>query len=176
MKVSNAMYRMTQTAILIGGLSLTGAALAQSEMQPQGLYSAGELMDADVFLKENPNEDVGDVEDILLGEDMSVQALVIETGGVLDLGDTHRVVDRDSFTLSTQNADDLDNMDYRVTLDLTRDDIATLPEYDNDWWQAAKQQARQAWQNTKQGAKSAWQTTKSATADLLDDASDAISN
>ncbi|MDV6319436.1 PRC-barrel domain containing protein [Chromohalobacter sp. HP20-39] len=172
----HSLNRMTQTAILIGGLSMTGAALAQSDTQPQGLYSADELMDADVFLSENPNEDVGDVEDVLLGEDMSVQALVIETGGVLDLGDTHRVIDRDNFTLSTQNADNLDNMDYRVTLNLTRDDIATLPEYDNDWWQNAQQQARQAWKNTKQGAESAWQSTKSATADLLDDASDALSN
>ncbi|WP_277811804.1 PRC-barrel domain containing protein [Chromohalobacter canadensis] len=172
----HSLHHMTQTAILIGGLSLTGAALAQSETQPQGLYSADELMDADVFLSENPNEDVGDVEDVLLGEDMSVQALVIETGGVLDLGDTHRVIDRDNFTLKTQNADDLDNLNYRVTLDMTRDDIAKLPEYDNDWWQDAKGQARQAWQDTKQGAESAWQSTKSATADLLDDASDALND
>ncbi|PWW32719.1 PRC-barrel domain containing protein [Chromohalobacter israelensis] len=172
----NSMYRMTQTAILIGGLSLTGAALAQSETQPQGLYSADELMDADVFLAETPDEDVGDVEDVLLGEDMSVQALVIETGGVLDLGDTHRVIDRDDFTLETHNGDNLDDLDYRVTLEMTRDDVAKLPEYDNDWWQNAQEQARQAWENTKQGAESAWQSTKSATADLLDDASDAISD
>ncbi|WP_280561785.1 MULTISPECIES: PRC-barrel domain containing protein [unclassified Chromohalobacter] len=172
----HSLHRMTQTAVLIGGLSLTGAAFAQSQSQPQGLYSGDELMDADVFLAENPNEDVGDVEDVLLGEDMSVQALVIETGGALDLGDTHRVVDRDDFTLKTQNADDLDNLDYRVTLDMTRDDIAKLPEYDNDWWQNAKGQARQAWTDTKQSAKSAWQSTKSATADLLDNASDALND
>ncbi|WP_232823898.1 PRC-barrel domain-containing protein [Salinicola sp. CPA57] len=159
-----------------GSAMLSQAALAQDTQDPQGLYSADELMDADVFLTSKPDEDVGDVEDILLGEDMSVQALVIEAGGVLDMGDKDFVVQKGDFTVETRHDDNLDDMEYRVVLDMDGSALKQQPEYTNDWWQNAKTQAASAWENTKQGASSAWKDTKSATSDLLDDASDAIDN
>ena len=159
-----------------GSVMMSQIALAQDNTGPQGLYSADELMDADVFLSSKPNEDIGDVEDILLGEDMSVQALVVEAGGVLDMGDKDFVVQKGDFTVETNNDDNLDNIEYRVLLDMDESTLKQQPEYDNDWWQQAKTQAAEAWENTKQGASSAWEDTKAATSDLLDDASDAIDN
>ncbi|MEC8916275.1 MAG: PRC-barrel domain containing protein, partial [Pseudomonadota bacterium] len=159
-----------------GSVMMSQAALAQDTTDPQGLYSADELMDADVFLSSKPNEDIGDVEDILLGEDMSVQALVVEAGGVLDMGDKDFVVQKGDFTVETNNDDNLENIEYRVLLDMDESALKQQPEYDNDWWQQAKTQAAEAWENTKQGASSAWEDTKAATSDLLDDASDAIDN
>lgn len=159
-----------------GSVMMSQAALAQDDTGPQGLYSADELMDADVFLSSQPNDDIGDVDDILLGEDMSIQALVVEAGGVLDMGDKDFVVEKGDFTVETNNDDNLDNIEYRVVLDMDESALKQQPEYDNDWWQQAKTQAADAWENTKQGASSAWEDTKAATSDLLDDASDAIDN
>ena len=159
-----------------GSVMMSQAALAQDTTDPQGLYSADELMDADVFLSSQPNDDIGDVDDILLGEDMSIQALVVEAGGVLDMGDKDFVVQKGDFTVETNNDDNLENIEYRVLLDMDESALKQQPEYDNDWWQQAKTQAADAWENTKQGASSAWEDTKAATSDLLDDASDAIDN
>lgn len=159
-----------------GSVMMSQTALAQDDTGPQGLYSADELMDADVFLSSQPNDDIGDVDDILLGEDMSIQALVVEAGGVLDMGDKDFVVQKGDFTVETNNDDNLDNIEYRVVLDMDESALKQQPEYDNDWWQQAKTQAANAWENTKQGASSAWEDTKAATSDLLDDASDAIDN
>jgi hypothetical protein len=158
---------------------MSQAAMAQDDQDSQsrqGLYSADELMDADVYLSSQKDDDVGDVEDILLGEDMSVQALVVEAGGVLDMGDKDFVVEKGDFTVETQHNDDLDDIEYRVVVDMDKDELKQQPEYDNDWWNQARKQAADAWENTKQGASSAWHDTKSATSNLLDDASDAIDN
>ena len=164
------------TTLAAGSVMMSQIALAQDNTGPQGLYSADELMDADVFLSSQPNDDIGDVDDILLGEDMSIQALVVEAGGVLDMGDKDFVVQKGDFTVETNNDDNLDNIEYRVLLDMDESTLKQQPEYDNDWWQQAKTQAADAWENTKQGASSAWEDTKAATSDLLDDASDAIDN
>lgn len=155
---------------------LSQAAMAQDNQDPQGLYSADELMDADVYLKGSPDEDIGDVDDILLGEDMSVQALVVEAGGVLDMGDKDFVVEKGDFTVDTSHDNDLENIEYRIVLDMDESELKQQPEYNNDWWKQAKTQATDAWENTKQGASSAWQGTKNATSNLLQDASDAIDN
>ncbi|NRB56372.1 MAG: PRC-barrel domain-containing protein [Salinicola sp.] len=159
-----------------GSMMMSQAATAQETQDPQGLYSADELMDADVFLSSKPDEDVGDVEDILLGEDMSVQALVVEAGGVLDMGDKNFVVQKGDFTVETNHDESLDDIEYRVVLDMDESALKQQPEYTNDWWRNAKTQAAEAWENTKQGASSAWEDTKAATSDLLNDASDAIDN
>ncbi|GHB24696.1 PRC-barrel domain containing protein [Salinicola rhizosphaerae] len=179
--MANMTWKQTlgAAALVAGSAGFSHAALAQEDAQGnelQGLYSAEELMDADVFLKNAPDEDIGDVDDILLGEDMSVQAVVIETGGVLDMGDKDLVVEKGNFQVETQNDSDLDNIEYHVVLDMDRDQLSQQPVYDNDWWQNAKSHAAEAWEQTKQGASSAWQSTKSATSNLLQDASDAIDN
>ncbi|WP_110603144.1 MULTISPECIES: PRC-barrel domain containing protein [Salinicola] len=159
-----------------GSMMMTQAATAQETQGAQGLYSADELMDADVFLSSKPNDDIGDVEDILLGDDMSVQALVVEAGGVLDMGDKNFVVEKGNFTVETDHDENLDNIEYRVVLDMDENALKQQPEYTNDWWQNAKSQAAEAWENTKQGASSAWKDTKAATSNLLNDASNAIDN
>lgn len=64
-------------------LSTTGMAMAS----PQGLYSADELMDADVYLQNDDSKVIGEVEDILLDDNMQVAALVVESDDVLGLDD-----------------------------------------------------------------------------------------
>ncbi|MGM8849984.1 PRC-barrel domain containing protein [Salinicola halophyticus] len=179
--MQNLSWKQTLGVVTLAASSvmMSQAAMAQDDQDSQsrqGLYSADELMDADVYLSGQKDDDVGDVEDILLGEDMSVQALVVEAGGVLDMGDKDFVVKKGDFTVETQHNDDLDDIEYRVVVDMDKDELKQQPEYDNDWWNQARKQAADAWENTKQGASSAWHDTKSATSNLLDDASDAIDN
>lgn len=166
----NPLDKTLRTALLAGGLTLAGTALAA----PQGLYSADELTDADVYSKSNPSEDIGDVEDVLLDDNMQVQALVIDTGNLLDMGSKQYVIKTGHFTVETENGDDLDNIEYKVHVDLTEQEITQQPEYTNDWWNQTKHATAQAWQNTKQSAQSAWQSTKSATSELLMNAGQAI--
>ena len=66
------------------GLSLVAGSMAfsLSAHAAEGLYSADDLIDADVY--DSAGEEVGEVEDILMGNDMSVHSLVIKTGDVLE--------------------------------------------------------------------------------------------
>ncbi|HSH49955.1 MAG TPA: PRC-barrel domain containing protein, partial [Halomonas sp.] len=57
----------TFSAALLAG-SIAAASAAQGDLQ--GLYSADELLDADVYSSANPAESIGEVEDILLDDDM----------------------------------------------------------------------------------------------------------
>ncbi|MDW5376380.1 PRC-barrel domain-containing protein [Halomonas sp. HP20-15] len=158
--------------------TLTAGALSFGTLAwgaPQGLYSADELTDADVFSKSNPSEDIGDVEDVLLDENMKVSGLVIDTGNLLDMGSKQYVIKTGDFSVETQNGNDLENIKYKVHVDLTEEEITQQPEYTNDWWTQTKQATSQAWQNTKETAQSAWESTKAATSNALTEAGDALS-
>ncbi|WP_106478808.1 PRC-barrel domain-containing protein [Phytohalomonas tamaricis] len=163
--------RLLGTALLSSGIALSTGAFAAT----QGLYSADELMAAQVYAKGN-DQSIGEVEDILLGDDMSVQALAIDTGNLLDMGEKEYIIQKGKFTVQTINGDNLDDLEYRVNLDMSAQQITQQPEYTNDWWTKTKTNASKIWQNTKQNASSAWEDTKSATSNLLENASDAIDN
>ncbi|MFL1406764.1 PRC-barrel domain-containing protein [Marinobacter sp. M1N3S26] len=148
------------------GLSLVAGSLAfsLSAHAAQGLYSADDLMDAEVY--DSSGEEVGEVEDILMDDGMSVHALVIKTGDVLGLGGRDVVAERGTFTVSMEpdnDGDEFDDKDYRVQLEGTQDDIKALPAYDASWWNQTSQGLQQAWENTKDISESAWENTKQAT-------------
>lgn len=159
----HSLDKILLASLLCGGLAFAGNAMAE----PQGLYSADELTDASVYSKSKPDEEIGEVEDVLLDDAMRVRALVVETGGLLDLGEKAYVVDAGKFTLETRNGDDLDNLEYIVHIDMTKEELAQQPEYTNDWWIQTKTTVRRAWQSTKEGAASAWESTKAAASNAL---------
>jgi len=151
-------------ALLAGGLAVSGSAMAE----PQGLYSANKLIDADVYATSG-SEQIGDVEDILLDNDMRVRALVIDTGNLLDLkGEQQFVIEAGKFTVATQDGNNLEQITYRVNVDLSKEQITQQPQYTNDWWDNARQGAQQAWEQTKEGAASAWETTQEGASRALD--------
>lgn len=144
--------------LLAGSLTLSFSAIAA-----QGLYSADELMDADVY--DSAGEDIGDVEDILLGDDMSVHALVIETGTVLGLGGREVVAKRGTFTVRTESDDhEFDDIEYQVHMEVDQEALKKFPEYNQDWWADTRKDLKQAWEKTKRNTKSAWESTKEASA------------
>ncbi|MDI5983256.1 PRC-barrel domain-containing protein [Halomonas sp. M4R5S39] len=149
-------------SLAAGGLGM--AAQAQDEMpdqEIQGLYSADAILDADVYLMSDPDERVGEVEDILLDDDKQVQSLVIESGATLGLGGREIVLDNDHYRLEASTEEDGDPV-YRILVDASADELGELPEYDRDWWEQARQNAADAWESTREGAQSAWQRTRDA--------------
>lgn len=161
-------------------LSLTFAAtgtllagIAQADVE--GLYSADTIMDANVYLESNPDERVGDVEDILLDDDMSVRALVIETGSTLGLGGREIVLDNDQYRLESTTEDDGDTL-HRVFIDASAAELGEYPEYDSDWWNQARENAAQAWESTREGAKSAWQRTREGAERVGNTVSDSVNS
>ncbi|MDO8862985.1 PRC-barrel domain-containing protein [Haliea sp. E1-2-M8] len=142
--------------LLAGSLTLSFSVIAE-----QGLYSVDELMDADVY--DSTGEEVGEVEDILLGDDMSVHALIIETGEVLGMGGREVVAKRGTFTVRTESHDsEFDDIEYEVHMEATQEALKNFPEYDEDWWTETRKDLKQAWAKTKRNTKSAWESTKEA--------------
>lgn len=168
---------MFYRSILAGAVMMSAATLAQaSQPATDGLYSADKLMDAHVHLQ-NEDKDIGEVEDLLFGDDMTLQAIVIETDDdSFDPQDHGYVIQRGDFTVETSNDTDLDNLEYNVIVDLDRDALKQQPTWSNDWWQNARQQASQTWQKTSDAANSAWQDTRQATSSLLQRAGVALEN
>ena len=163
MTLNRPLNNILLAALLSSGLVITSNAMAE----PQGLYSADELTDASVFSKSKPDEEIGEVEDVLLDDAMRVRALVVETGGLLDLDEKAYVVDAGKFTVETRNGDELEKLEYIVHINMTKEELAQQPEYTNDWWTQTKEAVRQAWQSTKKGAASAWENTKAAASNAL---------
>lgn len=149
------------------GVSLVAGSMAfgLSAHAAQGLYSADDLMDADVY--DSNGEEVGEVENILMDDGMSVHSLVIKTGDVLGLGGRDVVAERGSFTVRLEEDDDgddaFDDQDYEVHMEASSDEVKSLPEYDESWWNQTSQSLQQAWENTKDISESAWENTKQAT-------------
>lgn len=147
------------------GVSLVAGSMAfgLSAHAAQGLYSADDLMDADVY--DSNGEDVGEVEDILMDDGMSVHSLVIKTGDVLGLGGRDVVAERGTFTVRMEEDGDdaFDDQDYEVHMETTSEEVKGLPEYDESWWNQTSTSLQQAWENTKDVSESAWENTKQAT-------------
>lgn len=170
--LNHAIKQATLGALLAGGLAVAGSAMAD----PQGLYSADELLDADVYATSGSDQ-IGGVEDILLDNDMQVRALVIDTGNLLDFqGNQQFVIETGKFTVETQNGNSLEEIEYRVNVDMSEEQIAEQPQYTNDWWQNAREGAQQAWEDTKEGAASAWESTQEGASWALDSIGEALEN
>lgn len=134
---------------------------AQASEEPQGMYSAEDILDAEVFFANGSGDEIGEVDDILFDEEMRIDALVVESGSVLGLGGREIVVSTDYFTLETQTEGDGET-EHRIILDATTEEVESFPTYDRDWWEQTKANAQDAWQTTRDGAQSAWQSTREA--------------
>ncbi|EDQ03594.1 hypothetical protein DSM14862_04164 (plasmid) [Sulfitobacter indolifex] len=97
------MTRMKSAYFMVAALVLAGPLFAQqsaiddaavvslSDWRYDDLYtngvSAKDLIDRDVYGQ--TGDEIGDVEDILIGSDGQVHSIVAEVGGFWDIGDTH---------------------------------------------------------------------------------------
>lgn len=152
----NPIIRAMGASVMAGGMAISLSAVAAD-----GLYTMDELQDANVF--DSTGEEIGEVEDILMSNDMSVHSLVIETGEILGLGGREIVAERGTFTVVTGSANaHFDGVEYEVHMEMTQGELKKLPEYNEDWWAQTSQSLQQAWENTKDVSESAWENTKQA--------------
>ncbi|MDX1539478.1 PRC-barrel domain-containing protein [Arsukibacterium sp.] len=142
--------------------ALIASLMAGSAVAAEGLYSMDKLEDAEVF--DSTGEEIGEVENILMGNGMSVHSLVIETGEILGLGGREVVVQRGDFTVAPESGKKgFSNVEYEVHLEMTQDQLKQRPEYTQDWWNQTSASLQQTWQETKRVSESAWEDTKEAT-------------
>lgn len=128
------------------------------------MYSVDALLDADVY--DADGKEIGEVEDILLSDDMSIHSLVIETGSLLGLGGREVVAERGTFTVRVEQEKDresFDDIDYEVHMEATQDAVKELPEYNEGWWNKTKEATSSAWHNVREGAESMGDKAKEAT-------------
>jgi len=160
------------------GMSLVAGSMAfgLSAHAAQGLYSADDLMDADVY--DSGGEEIGEVANILMDDNMSVHSLVIKTGDVLGMGGRDVVAERGTFTLRLEDKDDneFDDQDYEVHMEATQDEVKALPEYDESWWNKTSDALSRAWENTKETSSSAWESTKEATSSAWHNVTQGVEN
>ncbi|MGB7755155.1 MAG: hypothetical protein WBL23_03730 [Salinisphaera sp.] len=144
------------------------AAQSTAATQAQGMYSADRLLDAPVYAKGNDSDAIGEVDDVLLGNNMQIQKFVVETKGKFGvLGGKSYVVSPDQLTVRTKTTGKATEPDYRVELNMTRNDLGNEPVYSDSWWTNAQNQAGQAWQDTKSATSSAWTQVKDTTSNLV---------
>ncbi len=154
---------------LTAALLATGlAASASASAAPQGLYSADELLDANVYTQVDPDQAIGEVEDVLLDDDMRLRALVIDSGSLLELDEKQYVVEADQFKVETRHGERIEDIEYRVILSLDAASLRDQPEYTDGWWNEARENMRDAWADTREGAASAWETTQEGASTALD--------
>ena len=102
---------------LPAAIALSPAALsAQSVVDVESLVALEEI---DVVTSDGEN--IGDVEDGLIGPDGTLSAVVVEAGGFLGIGDENRVLPMDRLTFQ----------DGDFVTDLVADDIESLPDWED---------------------------------------------
>lgn len=169
--VRHTPLKLLGLVMLAGSLAVPGAAFADAE--PQGLYSADQLLDAGVYSTKS-NQHIGEVEDIILGNRMQIQAFVIETGDFLGLGGKAYVVSPKQVRVRTEPGEEATEPDYTVLIDFTADQLKRQPVYSNSWWNKAQNKAARAWDHAREGAHSAWTTIKQSSKSLYESAVDVV--
>lgn len=162
--MSTKTMRKLGISLLAGAMGLSFSVFAKDEkMSAQGLYSAENLIGAEVF--DAAGEEVGNVEDILLGNDMGVYALVIQTNEFLGIGERDVVAKRGSFTVRSEDgASMFGDVNYNVHMTVAGEEVKGFDEYSEKWWDTTQQSMNEAWESTKNTTMSAWENTKEATA------------
>lgn len=91
-----------------------------------GDFSAEELIDADVVNAKN--DTVSSIDDLILNEDGSIQAVIMDVGGFLGIGEKSVEVSFDELTILKQE----NGEDIKVYMNTTEDALNSMPEYEKD--------------------------------------------
>ncbi len=143
-------------AAVTGSLAFGTQAVAQEEdpKAAQGLYSADDIIGADVYLEGDPEEDVGDVSNLLLDDEQKVSKVVITTGEILGMGGREIVADIEDISLETER--DGEETTHRILINAESEDLEGYPEYSEEWFDTEREKVRtegeSAWQTGTVGA------------------------
>lgn len=172
-RVRNTALKLLGTTLLAASVVAPGAALAEPE--PQGLYSADQLLDAEVYTTASQKE-IGEIDDVILDNQMTIQSFVVDTGNILGLGGKAYVVQTDQVRVKTQPGEEATEPEYTVLIDLTAKQLKNQPVYSDSWWNKAQNRATQAWEQTREGAQSAWTAIKKGSQSLYESAKSAVNS
>ncbi|MBZ0330089.1 PRC-barrel domain-containing protein [Halomonas sp. ANAO-440] len=150
-------------AAIAGGLTFGAHAQQdQDASAAQGLYSANDIIGADVYHAADPDEEVGTVENILLDEEGKVAALIVSAGGLWGMGGDDVVVGIEHFTMETHRDDGgifgQDDVSHRILVNATEDELQTFPEYEEEWFTTERDRRAQEHGDRE----SAWRTSGTA--------------
>ena len=151
-------HTKTLQVISTGLLMTVLAAGLQAESDPQGLYSARALLDAEVYFTATPDSQPSRVADLLLGDDQRVHAIVVHSDSSVGQDGDALVVANTHYRLV--NHDDNGETRHGIVVDADPATLESLPRYDQAWWDSARERTRNAWQRAGEGAESAWQSTQ----------------
>ena len=93
------------------------------------------------------NESVGDVNDLIVGPDGTVEALIVGVGGFLGIGEKNVGVKFDAFDVQ----DDPQTTQFVLTLDMSREQIEQTPAFVTKGAKIAAAQRKRELQNTNIG-------------------------
>lgn len=105
-----------------------GPALAASEVIGARIYASESALDADAYQGVQEGwEDIGEVHDIILGRDGTVDAVLVDIGGFLGMGERQVAVDMAALRIVQDDATDAD--DWFLVLQSDRATLEGAPEY-----------------------------------------------
>lgn len=141
------MKRLMTTAATVIALSTTahaqdtGGAFTDYQAQPGQELFASELMGSRLYSTEGevsgPVEadatsewnDLGEINDMLLSEDGSVEIVVVGIGGFLGIGERDAAVSMDELQIVRNSANEAD---YFLVINATQEEIENAPEFERD--------------------------------------------
>jgi len=145
-------------------LADTNADNPPADPQPQGLYSATNLIGAPVYAANHAENKAGTVTDMLLDEHMQLAGLLV----TLNEDEQPRFVPSSGFAVATHAGDSVKRLSYVVFLGEDIAKIKASQPADDNWWQAARETASESWDATRDTASSAWQDGKQGASNLLE--------
>lgn len=123
-----AVPAMAQDAASPFQAEAAGPSLAASEVIGARIYASEGALDADAYQGVQEGwEDIGEVNDIILGRDGTVDAVLVDIGGFLGMGERQVAVDMAALKVVQDDATDAD--DWFLVLQSDRATLEGAPEY-----------------------------------------------
>ncbi|WP_417684009.1 PRC-barrel domain-containing protein [Roseibium sp.] len=138
-------------------------------------YLASNLIGKYVYTSNAEDADsVGDINDIVIGEDGQIRAVIVGVGGFLGIGEKDVAVDFDRLAMVAVDDDEL-----RVTSDVSKEELEAAQEYERpdyipDWMTSSNVRnemdkvadaTKQTYETVRDEAKTAWDNTTAKMAD-----------
>lgn len=94
------------------------------------VYTAENATDADSYAGIQDNwEDIGEINDVILSRDGAVEAVLVDIGGFLGIGERQVAVNMDAIKFVSDDATEGDDSDYFLVMNGTKESFENAPEY-----------------------------------------------
>lgn len=123
-----ALPAMAQDAASPFQTEAAGPSISASDVIGARIYASEAALDADAYSGVQEGwEDIGEVNDIILGRDGTVDAVLVDIGGFLGMGERQVAVDMSALKVVQDDATDAD--DWFLVLESDRATLEGAPEY-----------------------------------------------